>query len=112
MQSTAILNVKTEVCVFVLGNADVLQALEGDIVTKVIILHCKFSHTHRIMWCNYCLGFVMFVCAVTCDDGCWNGGECNAVNGVAKCICPSSWTGSKCQEGWCFFFFFWLVLFF
>lgn len=39
------------------------------------------------------------VLAVTCDGGCWNGGECIAVNGVAKCICPSSWTGSKCQEG-------------
>lgn len=37
--------------------------------------------------------------AVTCDGGCWNGGECTAVNGVAKCICPSSWAGSKCQEG-------------
>ncbi|KAG7216457.1 hypothetical protein INR49_001943 [Caranx melampygus] len=36
---------------------------------------------------------------VTCDAGCWNGGECIAVNGVAKCICPSSWTGSRCQEG-------------
>lgn len=40
-----------------------------------------------------------FSLAVTCDGGCWNGGECSAVNGVAKCICPSSWTGSKCQEG-------------
>lgn len=39
------------------------------------------------------------VLAVTCDGGCWNGGECTAVNGVAKCICPSSWSGSKCQEG-------------
>lgn len=37
--------------------------------------------------------------AVTCDGGCWNGGECIAVHGVAKCICPSSWSGSKCQEG-------------
>ncbi|CAB1333428.1 unnamed protein product [Coregonus sp. 'balchen'] len=38
---------------------------------------------------------------VKCDSGCWNGGDCIAVNGVAKCICPSSWTGSKCQEAVC-----------
>lgn len=44
---------------------------------------------------------VIGVCflAVACDGGCWNGGECIAVNGAAKCNCPSSWTGSKCQEG-------------
>lgn len=36
---------------------------------------------------------------VACDGGCWNSGECTAVNGQAKCICPSSWTGSRCQEG-------------
>lgn len=41
-----------------------------------------------------CLGLT-----VMCDGGCWNGGDCIAVNRVAKCICPSSWTGSKCQEG-------------
>uniref|UniRef100_A0A3B4T3F6 Schwann cell-specific EGF-like repeat autocrine factor n=1 Tax=Seriola dumerili TaxID=41447 RepID=A0A3B4T3F6_SERDU len=39
--------------------------------------------------------------SMTCDAGCWNGGECTAVNGVAKCICPSSWTGSRCQEAIC-----------
>ncbi|XP_028297963.1 von Willebrand factor D and EGF domain-containing protein isoform X1 [Gouania willdenowi] len=32
---------------------------------------------------------------VTCEGGCWNRGECTAVNGVVKCICPSSWTGSS-----------------
>lgn len=37
--------------------------------------------------------------SATCDGGCWNGGECTAVNGEAKCICSSSWTGSTCQHG-------------
>jgi len=37
--------------------------------------------------------------SVVCESGCWNGGECIAVNGEAKCICPSSWTGSRCQDG-------------
>uniref|UniRef100_A0A3Q2DST6 Schwann cell-specific EGF-like repeat autocrine factor n=1 Tax=Cyprinodon variegatus TaxID=28743 RepID=A0A3Q2DST6_CYPVA len=38
---------------------------------------------------------------MTCSGGCWNGGECTAVNGVAKCICPSGWTGSECQYPIC-----------
>ncbi|CAG6014019.1 unnamed protein product [Menidia menidia] len=47
---------------------------------------------------------------VTCDGGCWNGGECTAVHGAATCICPSSWAGNggvcvapgicSCPEGW------------
>ncbi|MBN3271041.1 VWDE protein, partial [Polyodon spathula] len=36
--------------------------------------------------------------AVSCEGGCWNGGECISVNSIVKCLCPFSWTGSKCQE--------------
>lgn len=59
-------------------------------------MQLKTGKTITADGCDPCL-FVFL--AVTCDGGCWNGGECIAVNGVAKCICPSSWTGSKCQEG-------------
>lgn len=58
------------------------------------------SKSFMIITCCWLVWFTVCLCfAVTCDGGCWNGGECIAVNGAAKCICPSSWTGSKCQEG-------------
>lgn len=54
------------------------------------------------MLSTVCVVFLYCMClclTVVCDGGCWNGGECTAVNGEAKCICPSSWTGTRCQDG-------------
>lgn len=105
MQPTVIPSARTEVFVFGLESADVLLDSEGDTATKVsraltvVLGSVVLADNISINLFGHFFNSRAFPLAVTCDGGCWNGGECFAVNGVAKCICPSSWSGSKCQEG-------------